>query len=289
MNSFSYTAFIDRENIGYNNCSRELVDESVFVNCTGFMSLDKRFTTINEPGRDDYYLMYIISGRLEFEIGDKIFEGKSGDFVIYPPRTRYKYVHKEDEPLSYYFVHFTGYYVAPLLEKLSLLPCDKVWHRGLSERISRAFSDLFAAFNSDGKYKFERSGAITEVILTTLAEFDEAEGERAPIHKSLSYINSFYTDKISVPDLARMDNLSVSRYNTLFKRIIGISPTKYIMGLRINYASTLLSSTDMDIGEIGEIVGYSDKHFFSRVFKEYMGKTPREYRNTARAYAKEKA
>ena len=279
MKSFSYSAFVDRNNMGNNNCSRELLTEPMLVNCTGFANIDKRFTTLNEAGRDDYYLMYIIGGRLEFEIKGRIFDGASGDFVIYPPRTRYKYIHKDDDQLAYYFIHFTGYYIEPLLERLSLDSCDRVWNAGTSERISHAFSDLFSTFNSDGKYKFERCGAITEIILTTLAELYETGGERAPLYKSLSYINSFYTDSISIPELAKMENISVSRYNTLFKEITGTSPTKYIMGLRINHAITLLTSTDMDIGQIGEHVGYYDKHFFSRTFKLYTGKTPREYRN----------
>jgi transcriptional regulator GlxA family with amidase domain len=111
-----------------------------------------------------------------------------------------------------------------------------------------------------------------------LAERAAAGGGRVSLHKSLSYINSLYTDRISVPELAEMENLSVSRYNAVFRSVTGMSPTKYIMGLRINHASTLLSSTDMDIGQIGEMVGYADKHFFSRVFKSYTGLSPREYR-----------
>lgn len=281
MKSFSYRAFIDKKNDSFNLCSRELTDVNMFVNCTGLMCLDNRFTTINEKGREDYYLMYIIRGTLELELGGRVVTGRSGDFVIYPPRAKYKYAHKEeDDNVAYYFVHFTGSYVKMLLETLGLGTEGGIWHAGTSESVSRTFSELFTAFNSDERYKWERCGIITELILTMLAE-RRSRGERSILYKSLSYINSFYTDKISIPELAKMENISVSRYNTLFRKTTGTSPTKYIMGLRINHAITLLSSTDMDIGQIGELVGYSDKHFFSRAFKSYTGKTPREYRDKA--------
>lgn len=279
MRSFSYRAFIDRENDSFNLCSRELTDVAMFVNCTGLTSLDNVFTTLNERGREDYYLMYIISGRLELEIGDRVVIGEVGDFVLYPPRTRYKYIHNDNENVSYYFIHFTGYYVKELLRRLDLGEGYGIWHAGTSESVSRTFSELFIAFNSDEKYKWERCGIITELILTMLSERRSRGAERSMIYKSLSYINSFYTDSISIPSLARMENISVSRYNTLFRKIMGTSPTRYIMGLRINHAITLLSSTDMDIGQIGEVVGYSDKHLFSRTFKAYTGLSPREYRS----------
>lgn len=282
MKSFSYHAFIDKRNDAFNNCSRELTDVAMFVNCAGLMSLDVRFTTLNEKGREDYYLMYIISGRLEFEIGERVLHGGSGDFVIYPPRTKYKYAHKDDNNIAYYFIHFTGFYAKMLLEVLGLGSEAGIWHAGTSESVSRTFSELFASFNSDERYKCERCGIITELILTMLAERRSRGGERSPLYKSLSYINSFYTDKISIPALAKMENISVSRYNTLFRRAMGVSPTKYILELRINHAITLLSSTDMDIGQIGELVGYSDKHFFSRAFKSYTGKSPREYRDSTK-------
>ncbi len=286
MKSFSYRAFIDEKHDAFNLCSRELTDVNMFVNCTGLMCLDNRFTTLNEEGREDYYLMYIISGSLEFEFGERIVKGESGDFVIYPPRTKYKYAHKNDDNVAYYFIHFTGFYAKILLKTLELGTEGGIWHAGTSESVSRAFSELFVAFNSDERYKWERCGIITELILTMLAERRSRGAERSLLYKSLSYINSFYTDSISIPELAKMENISVSRYNTLFRRITGTSPTKYIMGLRINHASTLLCSTDMDIGQIGELVGYSDKHFFSRTFKAYTGKTPKEYRSMSKNYAK---
>ena len=50
-----------------------------------------------------------------------------------------------------------------------------------------------------------------------------------------------------------------------------ISPTQYILSLRMVNAQSLLENTDYKIGEIAEIVGYDNQLYFSRVFrKEYV-------------------
>jgi len=102
--------------------------------------------------------------------------------------------------------------------------------------------------------------------------------ESEPLARSLSYIKSLYTEPIKIPELARMEGLSVSRYNTVFREVTGTSPTRYIIDLRLKQAATLLLSTDLPIGRIGSTVGYEDNHFFSKIFKCYMGVSPQAYR-----------
>ena len=91
MKSFSYYAFDDSCHDGYNLCSREYLDIPIAVNCAGVINLNKGFTTYNKKARLDYYLMYISVGELEFELDGERKIAKSGDFVIFPPRYRYKY------------------------------------------------------------------------------------------------------------------------------------------------------------------------------------------------------
>ena len=97
----------------------------------------------------------------------------------------------------------------------------------------------------------------------------------------MTYIISKYTEDISVPYLAEMEGLSVSRYNTLFREINGTSPIKYIISLRMNHACTLLATTNLAINEIGSAVGYQDNHFFSKLFKKYVGIAPQTYRSSS--------
>ena len=73
--------------------------------------------------------------------------------------------------------------------------------------------------------------------------------------------------------------LSESRTAHLFKEAVGKGIHGYLMGLRISSAKELLTSTDMSISEIGEMVGFHDPLYFSRAFKSETGVSPKEYRD----------
>ena len=85
-------------------------------------------------------------------------------------------------------------------------------------------------------------------------------------------------EKISISELARMDSLSVSRYNTVFKDATGTAPIAYLIDTRMNVACELLRDTDMSVKNVGISVGYPDPQFFSKLFKRHVGISPIEYR-----------
>ena len=281
MQTVSYFAYDDNESGRLNLCSREVSDRPLAINCTGFIHLERPFTTDNRNARADYYLMYLTEGRLLVSLGEKDVFAEPGDFVLFPPHHPYRYNFSEGGALSYYFVHFSGSYVKELLRQLSLAELPGVWHAGHSERAVRAFAELFSAFALDDPLRDLRAAVSLEEILISLSSERFRSEREVPLSRSLSYIKAFYTRPIRIPALASSEGLSVSRYNTLFKAQTGMSPIRYITLLRMKQAASLLASTDLEIKTVGEIVGYEDNHFFSKVFKKYMGCTPHDYRKSA--------
>ena len=95
------------------------------------------------------------------------------------------------------------------------------------------------------------------------------------IEPAINYINeNFLKDKISVEHLAKISNISQSYLKKLFVKRFGVTPIKYILQLKINYAADLLKTGIYTISQVAEICGYNNVYFFSRQFKEYMGTTP---------------
>ena len=275
MNGFSYYTYKDDQNDGYNLCSRSSESFPIEVNCAGLMSLEHPFATYNERGREDFYLMYLIEGVLNIEIGESSAAARSGDFIIFPPK--YKYGYKNNGgAVSYYFVHFTGSYADTLLSSLNISKMPCIRHAGMNKAACDVLNSIFASYIREDKYAELLRGAYLEALLVLLVSSENNSNSR--IDTSVAYINAFYTEDISVPKLAAMDNLSVSRYNTVFKGLMGVSPVKYILRLRMNHAASLLNGTNIPVGIIGESVGYSDKHFFSKIFKKHFGLSPSEYR-----------
>ena len=65
----------------------------------------------------------------------------------------------------------------------------------------------------------------------------------------------------------------------LFRKYKGMSPSDYIIYMRINKAKEILRlQPELSIRETGEMVGFQDPFYFSKVFKKETGMTPSGYR-----------
>ena len=95
---------------------------------------------------------------------------------------------------------------------------------------------------------------------------------------------NFLNNKISVPFLADLCKISESYLKTLFNKKLNMSPSKYIIHLKMNYAQDLLCSEEYSISQIAEICGYDSIYYFSRQFKIQVGVSPSEFIKQYKSY-----
>jgi len=94
------------------------------------------------------------------------------------------------------------------------------------------------------------------------------------------FIKANYSRELSLEDIAKQFNINAPHLSKIFLKYAGEAPSKYIMSLRINEAKHLLSwKKELSVKEVGEAVGYPDPFYFSRIFKQWTGLAPTEYRN----------
>lgn len=94
-----------------------------------------------------------------------------------------------------------------------------------------------------------------------------------------SYIRLHYKESINIAELAKNYHFNHSYLTRVFKKQKGQSPLKLINELRIHDACELLSDSVFSIKEISEMLGFTDQHYFSRIFKDFTGQNPKEYRS----------
>ena len=63
--------------------------------------------------------------------------------------------------------------------------------------------------------------------------------------------------------------------------MVGESPYKFLLNIRMTEAKYLLTETSIQIADIAKNVGYDDPYYFSRIFKKYTGQSPSAYRSDA--------
>ena len=249
----------------------------IIINTAGYCNVLSSFETYNPVGRDDYYLIYIVDGELFLDMTDDKRTLGKGAVLIFPPKYKYKY--SGNHHTYYLYAHFTGSYAESFLKECGFdnLPC--VIENDFSTTIQSKFNLMINTFLRNEQLSIQKSACLLQEILLDIRTNVLDKTNNSPIKTSLKYIHSFFTSKISIPYLASLENLSNSRYVTVFKKHMGKSPNEYIIELRLQFAKNLLDNTNMSIKQISERVGYSDQYFFSRIFKKYLGISPQGYRN----------
>ena len=92
------------------------------------------------------------------------------------------------------------------------------------------------------------------------------------------YLQSSYSQKITVEHLAGEFHTNRTSLLTEFKKHTGQSVNRYLVQMRLGMAATLLRDTQLSLEEIAERTGFSDISYFSKVFKKEIKITPSEYR-----------
>ena len=99
------------------------------------------------------------------------------------------------------------------------------------------------------------------------------------IQKVFDLVHEKYNEEITLERAASYAGYDPRAFCRLFKLITNTTFHDYLNFHRINISIHLLQNKIYSIGEIGEMVGIPVAKTFSRVFRKYIGMTPREYRN----------
>ena len=99
------------------------------------------------------------------------------------------------------------------------------------------------------------------------------------------------TDNALDPDFDLSNTISRQNYakdyiRNEFKAATGKTPTEFLIGIRMQHAAALLNiyQHSISISEIAEKCGYNDPIYFSRLFKRYTGKSPRQFRDDLKEF-----
>jgi YesN/AraC family two-component response regulator len=94
------------------------------------------------------------------------------------------------------------------------------------------------------------------------------------------FLRDNFRKEVSLEQIARNFNFNASYLSKLFIKHTGELPSRYLMALRINEAKYLMANhRHLSVKEVGEQVGYPDQFYFSRIFKQMTGCTPKDYLN----------
>lgn len=102
-----------------------------------------------------------------------------------------------------------------------------------------------------------------------------------PIERSFSFMEAnFSNSNLKLEDVAQYVERNPSYFSQLLIQKTGKGFTEVLSDIRMKEAKRLLIETSKPIKEISQLVGYHNANYFSRIFKETIGISPREFRLT---------
>ncbi len=98
------------------------------------------------------------------------------------------------------------------------------------------------------------------------------------LEKAKAYIESHLGEDITIEALCSETGIGRTKLYEIFRKELNIGISKYILRRRLHNAKKLLKTTELSIPQIAHKVGFSDYNYFSRVYKNQYGKSPKYYR-----------
>lgn len=102
------------------------------------------------------------------------------------------------------------------------------------------------------------------------------------IARAVRYLEERYMVPLSIKELASQSGYTPTSLTRRFRQQFGMSPSEYLLNLRVQKACCLLRDTELSIGSIARHVGFRDGQYFATRFHHAFGVTPSDFRAKAK-------
>lgn len=271
------------------------------VNSVGFKSIFpiEKLTRANsikdlkyqfKKGRvtDEFKLVYIIrgAGYVLFDELNEI-EIHKGNILMIMPNQKYKYYHLNDTEWKEYFIRFeadSNYF--DFIQ--SLFNNNQILDVGFNEELIRLFQRTIDIVRNGLELKSSQvylSGMALHILGLIISEYKNNaifKKESQIIEQAKIMLNENIFSELNLQDIANKLNISYASFRKKFKENTGLAPAKYFNELRLNKSKEMLCETTNSIKEISFMLMFTSVGYFATTFKKSTGRTPKEYRTSAR-------
>lgn len=217
--------------------------------------------------RTHWLLHYVVSGFGKFTREGVTYEVKPGEIFVIPPYIETYYQADAIKPWKYIWIGFTTEDV-PEVFRQPIISCPNI-------------GTVFHEMLSCTKFKNGRSAYLSSCLWKLVCMLSEhAEAKSSHIDLAINYMNSDYANGITIQQIADSIGLNRKYFCSLFTKLIGVSPSEYLIHLRLNKAAELMTTYKQPPTIAAMSVGYNDIYHFSKIFKKHFGVSPREYCKT---------
>ena len=258
-------------------------------------------STFNKCG-----IFYCQRGSVEVSLEGCHYHIKPGDVYIYMASTLVHLLHKSEDAEGI-MVEVDFYYILPIVNKVINVESQLFMRKNPCVSLSGEqcahfeylLNNLWDRINAEDcqkenvQYQHLKLELIKSMGQTICYEILNMYFTNQPLQplqqgkKDVVFQNfmlslfRFYRKERDVSFYARMQHITPRYFSAIIKEKTGDSALQWIVRMVITEAKQLLEESDLSIKEIADQLNFPTKSFFGKYFKQYVGVSPKEYRNNA--------
>ncbi len=244
-------------------------------------------------------ITYVENGTGKYFVNGKQYELNEGDLIIFNNTEPHGWL-VESETMNLLVMIFSldlvsglnSDYLKPFIERGSNFRNKLNSEDSFSYDIYQMMKEIFTEYkNAVRGYKLLIVADVLR-ILTFLIRYyqkevkisnkvenlDEKKNTMKRLEKAFHYINTHYTDKITLNEVASSVYMSDNYFSAYFKKVANCSFIDYVTELRLKKANELMKTSELNMNEIAMESGFNNMSNFYRMYKKHMGELPhRDY------------
>ena len=240
-------------------------------------------------------LSVVIKGQMEYLVNDKRYRMEEGDCVFANSGTMHSGRSVDAEGCQYLVVSFLtsaidgaadGFFTERFLGgAMDAKAVPSMLFKKESSRVADVCVSIYKAMiKKEDCWEIEVKGLLCQLWHLLYKEAKrqnvvtpESLVPVARVKKAIRYMNENYATRVSLEEIAEVCNLSKSEFCRCFKAITRRTAFEYLMDLRIRKSLPLLDEGGLSVTEAALSSGFSNSSYYTKVFRRYMGCSPREY------------
>ncbi|MGK0465286.1 MAG: AraC-like DNA-binding protein [Clostridium sp.] len=239
------------------------------------------------PGiKAHYKLHYIHSGYGTFKSGDTTYHLSKGEGFLVCPNVLVSYTPCLEDPWNYSWVAFNGVNAETYLNRVKLNSSSPVFKCTQEDHVNNCFQAIFDSTKCEKSMDlksisnfYNLLSILIEDTIVLSTDKNSIKYKETYIKQAIEFIDTNYSRKISVQEIAGYVGINRKYLSQLFSDILNIPPQNYLINFRLQKACDLLTSSTLSINEISNSIGYNDPFLFSKIFKKHKGISPKCYRD----------
>lgn len=248
--------------------------------------------TSRQPLIYDFCLLIAFQGKKIGYLNDLTFQYSADTYLVVPTALPFECetIASEEEPFLCIGIEMNRNTMYELINSISNPPkIDKDKHLGVfSDEVNKDIEDsvyrLMNALKSKEESEILGKSILKELFYRIIQSPNASflyklflnSNVESKIVRSLKIIHNNYSQHISIPELARQEDMSNSSFHTHFKKVTNYSPLQYIKNIRLNKARDLIANEQLSVNDASFKVGYESVSQFSRDFKKFFGISPKD-------------